>query len=457
MKYFYVLICSLLLFLFGCNNWNENPVDTKEELKTDSAFVPIEKVNYPAKTNKIYFLSDQSIIVTSSDGKFYLSENGGESWQATGEMTSPQTVNCLYKFLDGTTKKEFIYAGTEDGLYVSGDAGKTWKQSLGNDGSGNHLQVYCFDISKNVSTNTDTLFAYGLRGQNNYFYTVDNGNNWGEGVLLKMPGGKIKAKADFSYNIGTIAVCRNIVYAIYYESKMRFHQFQTTTYSSYGGASPTIESKVSLPGVNDITTMFVIKSNLLVASDYGIFRLNGLQWNPTGMLNEKVNSMSLENGYLFATTDDWAFISVSDGMGWSSINIGYKQNKFQEIYLRKGYLLCVSAGGEVFRLKFESPESITKDYFSPILLSPKSGATGVSENVTLSWNDWKRDNYIVYAIELSTDPSFTDNSTVVYDYIFKTSVECKGLKSKTKYYWRLYKYDLYTKIWNGDVNSFETR
>jgi hypothetical protein len=71
---------------------------------------------------------------------------------------------------------------------------------------------------------------------------------------------------------------------------------------------------------------------------------------------------------------------------------------------------------------------------APMLLSPAQGATGVSQNVTLSWNLSTNADY--YAVQVATNSTFTNKVVDVSD-IYTTTYTVSGLAANTMYYWRV--------------------
>ena len=80
---------------------------------------------YDPNINALAFVDSQVIFAGTQSGIFR-SSNAGRSWRDTDFPVEWAPVSCLAVSRDGT-----IFAGTEaDGLYVSCDEAKTWKQLI---------------------------------------------------------------------------------------------------------------------------------------------------------------------------------------------------------------------------------------------------------------------------------------------------------------------------------------
>jgi len=78
-----------------------------------------------ARTNQLHFDSGQIVLLTS-EGLFQ-SQNGGEDWEKTFGGKDPLEQNVL-AFSPSPSDPNTRYLGTEGGLFVSEDRGKTWRK-----------------------------------------------------------------------------------------------------------------------------------------------------------------------------------------------------------------------------------------------------------------------------------------------------------------------------------------
>jgi ligand-binding sensor domain-containing protein len=109
-----------------------------------------------ARIMSVVFANNLIFVGTHLHGLFY-SDNRGNSWQPSSKGLTNSNIRVLYH-LDG-----IIFAGTDKGLYVSNDAGMSWKLLL------NGLQI------NSMTSQRHELFVATNEG---VLRTVDLGRNW---------------------------------------------------------------------------------------------------------------------------------------------------------------------------------------------------------------------------------------------------------------------------------------
>lgn len=133
------------------------------------------------KTNRLYLIvsrrSEDGSIGNDMDGAVYYSDNGADKWEKlplpegtnapTGLAVDPAHPDHLILCAWGRIIKDKFSPDTNGGVYVTNDAGKSWKPTL------QHDQHIC-DITYDGRNNT--YYACGFNGS--AYRSVDNGNTW---------------------------------------------------------------------------------------------------------------------------------------------------------------------------------------------------------------------------------------------------------------------------------------
>ncbi|SDF03150.1 sialidase family protein [Chitinophaga filiformis] len=97
------------------------------------------------------------LVLGSNQHGIYVSTDNGAGWHASNDGLTNRTVRCLYVY--GTS----ILAGTNDGIFISRNKGKTWKHVLAD------MQVNGFTALNGK------LYAGVNKG---ILLSVDNGDSW---------------------------------------------------------------------------------------------------------------------------------------------------------------------------------------------------------------------------------------------------------------------------------------
>jgi photosystem II stability/assembly factor-like uncharacterized protein len=103
---------------------------------------------------------------------FFLSEDGGQTWQNASRGLGSRSVSCLASAADSP---DTLFAGTADaGLYVSRDGGRSWSRT-GRRSLGDRIMA--------VDVTSDSRTVYAGTQQNGLFVSRDGGGTW-NAVLL---------------------------------------------------------------------------------------------------------------------------------------------------------------------------------------------------------------------------------------------------------------------------------
>ncbi|MHB8568433.1 MAG: WD40/YVTN/BNR-like repeat-containing protein [Nitrososphaerales archaeon] len=133
-------------------------------------------------------------IGTEQGGLMLISDSGRKKWKKIGPFLKSESVNCL----NYDPKSRLLFAATHtNGVLVSKDFGKTWKQS----NNGLHVKkTWTIEFDR---TNPNTLFAGTQYGH--LFKSSDSGSNWEEvSGLFKAPK-RMEWGVDWGY--GTVGLC----------------------------------------------------------------------------------------------------------------------------------------------------------------------------------------------------------------------------------------------------------
>jgi hypothetical protein len=450
MKIIYTMSCFLFLFLSCCNNWEENPVSSQTQTNTDSIEIII-KLPYPEKTNKIFFLSGNNQLVGSSDGKFYKSTDDGKTWIKTGEIGSPVRINSFFVHEMSSTKQKYIYAGAENGIYVSSDMGSSWKVSY-TGLNGLKTNIAFFEVKTNIITQVDSLYAFGFDGTNNVFITKDNGKNWSAAVFRNL-NGKITGKLSHIESIpGRITLTSN--YDLYFAFKGNMNYLEVIN-----GPMEVMPNYFSYQIINlnktyEFTSVIYKDNYFFASSKGGIYRGFKNNWELIALHNLNVNHITFINGSLFASTDEDIYLSNDFGTSWNKLSLGYKSESIGEIMPDKERILIIKSDGGVFSINIKNTNE--ENIFAIYDVSPKKGDYCVSRNVKLKWDDWKKSDQVFYHIEISTEPQFQHDMTESHEGLTDNFYQCSNLEGNTKYYWRVFKYTLFKKNQTAQTNYFTT-
>jgi photosystem II stability/assembly factor-like uncharacterized protein len=116
-----------------------------------------------ARILSIVFTGNLIFVGTNSQGLFY-SDDHGASWRPACKELTNSNIRVLH-YSNG-----FIFAGTDLGLYVSGDEGMSWKLLLG----GLQINSMSLQINSMISTKNEVFVATNK----GVLRTSDLGKNW---------------------------------------------------------------------------------------------------------------------------------------------------------------------------------------------------------------------------------------------------------------------------------------
>ena len=200
-------------------------------------------------------------------GGIYTSSDNGESWThdyLSLEWAANISTLAASPTIAGTNYPN-IYAGSLGyGVFMSSDNGQNWSEM------DNGLNKYVYALSARPTTDSFILFAGTSFG---VFVSVDSGKSW---------------TADGLKDTIVLSLAVN-------DSCL----FAGTSQVSFAGTSPAYSN----PG--------------------GVFSStnSGASWNPSGLSNHEIYSLTFTNGNLIAETpEEGFFVSTDGGQSWAPLN-----------------------------------------------------------------------------------------------------------------------------------------
>ena len=316
-----------------------------------------ERTNLPitVKVNSIV-IRDSSIFAGTNGDGIFVSTNNGENWKSINEglqskvvhtiLVNGKTLSARQSPLDSegslTTGQTRIFAGTETGVSVSTDNSENWR-SINSGLSG--LGVWSLGISADTVGDT-TIFAGSSNG---VYSSTDRGENWkvtglsttimpvhsliilnryifaatfSEGLFISQDNGltwknTIITRKDESLPEMIAPICSIT------KSFGSFSHYNIIA-GSYGGLyymdykDPGFNGDISLTNLNAPILCFANRNDTLFTAQSGYFfwlyyNFIGLKFDFEHLnipyLENYVYSLALNNGYIFAGTEDgiWRF------------------------------------------------------------------------------------------------------------------------------------------------------
>ncbi len=184
-----------------------------------------------------------------------------------------------------------IFAGTQGGVYISGDFGNTWIYRP----VSHTYSLYA------MAANGNTLFA-GI--SNGLRISTDNGSTWSAvNALINFP------VHDVMVHGGNIFTA----------SQLGVH------ISANNGAQWTLVNN-GLPQLSDTKKLAGSGGDIFAVADSTIYISgnNGAQWSlaDSGLNSNKVYALTINGSYMFAGTNHGVYVSTNHGGIWSAANNG---------------------------------------------------------------------------------------------------------------------------------------
>jgi photosystem II stability/assembly factor-like uncharacterized protein len=274
---------------------------------------------YPKDTLIQSLTFSGNYLYVGTDYGVFISPDSGKSWSKSDSGITRKNITAL------TNNGETIFAGTDSaGTFRSTDSGKTWAPVIN---GLNNLSI------KTLAANKDTLYA-GTNG-GGIFLSIDDGGNW-EPLNSGLT----------NHVINTIAFDGDEILAGTGGSGVFMYNNSWTSINN--GLSAT-----------EITSFISSGSDLFAGTNGGGVFLStddGNSWNTenSGLTNMQVQALTIKGNYLFAGTNGGGIFRSSDnGSNWRSINSGVVEK----------YITCLSNNSDYIytgtRLPPDAPYNYT--------------------------------------------------------------------------------------------------
>jgi hypothetical protein len=349
-------------------------------------------------------------------------------------MKEADKINCFFYFEDGTgnNKTALLFSGTEKGIYISSDMGNSWIESIiKNPEMNNNILIYGFYSNYDYVNSKNVIYGYGWDGVNNLYYTTDKGISWKNSNLNKK--GKVNIILTFYYiaHWGTVSFTGWITIMSLFES-----------YNSY--IYSNLKIIFDLGKNNQINTIIHGTNDLLcLGAEKGFYICTDIltnKWEKRESDLTNITTLLSTNNKIFAGTPEGAFLSNDFGKNWRKLSLGANEISVTKIYELNNVIYFVS---DSMIYKSKLPEDIVSPVYNPIKLFPQNDSKDMPTEITFKWeslNKTEKDNYI---LQLSPSASFDTSDTESIEISLQNSYKVSGLKSNTKYFWRMKVFNLY--------------
>jgi photosystem II stability/assembly factor-like uncharacterized protein len=243
----------------------------------------------------------------------YKTTNGGSIWEPKSQGLGDEYV---YALVMDPNDNQTVYVGTFDGVYLTTDGGENWVQK--NTGLANH-NVYALAMDP---TNSNVIYAGTARG---IFKTPDGGENWVE----RSDG------LPFTYNsVWCLAVAPNDNLALYASVIDVFGTWEEKICKSTNGGTSWVDVSGQLPSDRTIRGIAIsaIDNNVVYVGveGYGVYKTvnGGGTWElkNSGLTSTNVTSLAISQGddkIVYAgTSDEGVFATIDGGDNWVQIDEG---------------------------------------------------------------------------------------------------------------------------------------
>jgi len=234
---------------------------------------------------------------------------------------------------------QFLFAGTNSGLYRSNDNGISWDNVIIFDAIYPPLNIYSLTMSDSAVVASTNMGIY---------FSSNGGETWGPYFgsinyrypfqLSALSGNNLAYAAGGS--IGVVGL------------DSTFHD--VTTFGSY--LLPALPM-----GVQHVVQSIAFKGNIVVVgSNHGIYESldTGKTWvaADSGLTSEDVNAVAIGGNKMFAGTDSaGVFCSTDSGRSWSQFNLGLTTQAIRMLAVHGDSVFAGANGGGIFFSNLNGP------------------------------------------------------------------------------------------------------
>jgi photosystem II stability/assembly factor-like uncharacterized protein len=353
--------------------------------------------------NSVYFVDAQTGWAVGSYGAFLQTSNGGATWSSTNQSTYAYTWNSIH-FLNSTTG---WFAGAGGTIIKTTDGGGTWvKQTSGTTNVLNSIQF------------VDGSTGYAAGNGAVILKTQNGGTSWSvlsTGVTGKDFLSVTFANASKGWMVGT--------------------QGTILSTSDGGGTWTTQQSGTTntLRHVHCITA-----TNVQIAGDAGTILKSsdaGEHWiSVVSGVTESLRDIRFPEPQLgWAVGDNSTVLKTTDGgESWGMQNPETQASLYSISFINSSTAWAVGANGAILRMSNGGGSIL----YPPSLVTPLAKTTGLSNQLTLTWNPVSQ--AISYQLQIASDPSFASYWIVTnQSSLSASSWSGSGLKTNAVYYWHV--------------------
>ncbi len=230
------------------------------------------------------------VYAATFDGSVFSTSDNGSTWDSLGTLFS--YINALV-LGQSSADTSTLYAGTNEGLYVSSNDGKLWSRV---DSAALHFSVNSIAV-------TNTAIVVG--SDSGLYVSTNNGSSWSLANLgIYNPDVISSATSGSAIVAGT----------------------------NSGGIFLSLNDGAEWMSLNTDLSTYPISSflsagsNVFVGTNDGVFVSgnSGASWTPAsiGLGNPGVTSLASTGGNVFAGTDSGVYVSSDNGANWTSADSG---------------------------------------------------------------------------------------------------------------------------------------
>ncbi len=366
-KRFLFALLGSMSFLIGCHN---NPIGSGGSVWTQATGV--SNVNH-------FYASGGNLLASTycnfcSEAYIFISRDEGATWKLdttfhvynhtdNGYITSPLYLPAPLTFINdgsyllagvGYVYKGDIYRSTDNGLTWS-DRGVSWSAN-----DSDREDVYCFCVlNGDIFAGTD----------DGIFVSTDHGSTWNSANV-----GIPKIPIGTHLPVSGLGVLGDYIFATTWSSGIfrstndgaSWTQVNASTFTFQGLA--TVGSDVFAAAFNDEGKPWT--GGVFVSTD------NGVTWQhaDVDLPDHGVGVICTNSSYLFAGTETGIFYSSDLGITWNNISVGspIEGDGATALYINDTYLFANSAGG-VWRYPLFILPGFTQNTKNEISKKPKGG------------------------------------------------------------------------------------
>ncbi|MFH1622395.1 MAG: hypothetical protein ABIA97_04660 [Candidatus Omnitrophota bacterium] len=225
----------------------------------------IRKAN--KKINAIYTNSKSinTLYVLTQDG-LYASRNRGDDWQRVFKGSSDLENNCLSVLITSV-----VFLGTEEGLFISHTQGKTWQKSSG------QFSESIISLIVGDPHNEDIVYLACEKG---IYITEDRGKNWKRIYITYNSEIPLEDYSDYDGDVINQVI--NIKSMVISNKRLYIATTKGFFFSEDKGKKWQSLTKIGLSTLNISSMVVSDDEQLYVATDRGIFKLDGSLWKQIG-------------------------------------------------------------------------------------------------------------------------------------------------------------------------------